>query len=81
MDPHFTQRAHREYFLDGLSHLRIARCAVAPTLHDSGKGCKGGRSKAYMAFRGKPGRQRTDDDVDTQNRDYWFFRSYFNCIN
>lgn len=79
MDPVFSQRAHREFFLDGIGHLRVARCAVAPIQHDSGRGCEG-RTKTYMSFRGRPKRLRTDD-VDTQNRDYWFFRSYFNCVS
>merc|ERR1712242_242104 len=41
MDPHFAERAHREWFLDGIGGLRIAKCTVAPILHDSGRGCKG----------------------------------------
>ena len=41
MDPHFAERAHREWFLDGVGRLRIAKCLVAPILHDSGRGCKG----------------------------------------
>ena len=40
MDPHFAERAHREWFLDGIGGLRIAKCSVAPILHDSGRGCK-----------------------------------------
>ena len=79
MDPVFTQRAHREFFLDGISHLRVARCDVAPIQHDAGKKCKG-RSETYMSFRGQRGQRDKTNDVDTRNRDYWFFRSYFNCI-
>ena len=76
MDPKFRRKAHKEWFLDGLGFLRVARCDVANVKH-APEECDG-RNKAYQKYRGKLG--KTYDDSDILNDKLWHYRSYIDCI-
>ena len=79
MDPQFKRKAHREWFLDGLGYLRIAKCFISPIKHAFAE-CDG-RSKAYMKFRGKIGKKDESEETQMSNRRLWHYRSAFNCMH
>ena len=79
MDPQFRQRAHIEWFLDGVGFMRVAKCQLSPIKH-APEECDG-RNDNYMVFRGKPSHDMDQtDDVMMTNRRLWHYRNFFNCL-
>ena len=79
MDPQFRQRAHIEWFLDGIGFMRIAKCQLSPIKH-APEECDG-RNENYMIFRGQNSKviDQTSDVMMT-NRRLWHYRNFFNCL-
>ena len=79
MDPQFRQRAHIEWFLDGIGFMRVAKCQLAPIKHAPDE-CNG-RNDEYMVFRGQNAKQIDQTDaVMMTNRRLWHYRNFFNCL-
>ncbi|CAG5089286.1 Oidioi.mRNA.OKI2018_I69.PAR.g12158.t2.cds [Oikopleura dioica] len=76
MDPNFSQRGHREFFLDSIGKLRIAFCDFVTVYHGQEE-CIKSQPNIYAERRHPHGSNLAR--LEQSIAENWFFRNYFSC--
>ena len=76
MDPNFSQRGHREFFIDSIGKLRIAFCDIVKVYHAKDE-CIKRQTRSYSERRHPHGQNL--EKLKQSIAENWFFRNFFTC--